>query len=126
MQQDLISTIEPYKPEIEAWQAKLQYLRNENNRLKYRLSVFLSSEKTCRFVEHAESFLNRFVLQDEILAILRHEVYMHENKDESLGYEEKQRSLGREMLSVEEAFGRLNAEFQKFIEAHPKCFFPEA
>jgi hypothetical protein len=117
--------IENYKQEIEVWQSTLHNLRNENNRLKLRLSEFLRSEKTCRFVEQAESFLNRFVLQDEVLVILRHEVYMFEKICDSPGGDDcvkKHHQLGAEILSVEEEFGRLRAAFQKFMEAHPKCF----
>jgi hypothetical protein len=125
MQQNNAVIIEPYKQKIESWQANLRNLRNENNRLKFRLSEFLRSEKTCRFVEQAESFLNRFVLQDETLVILRHEVYMHEKQCQSFSgeeFESKHRTLGLEMSSVEEEFSRLSNGFQKFMEAHPKCF----
>jgi hypothetical protein len=124
MQQINIDAVESYRQEIESWQSKLRYLRNENNRLKLRLSAFLQSEKTCRFVEQAEGFLNSFVLQDETLAILRHEVYTHAHCSAGDESEAKHRKLGLEMLSVEEEFGRLSAGFQKFMEAHPKCFLP--
>lgn len=60
--------------ECETWKRQLGFIREENVRLKTRLSEILKDGVDNDLLEGLESFQTRFLREDEVIGLLRNEV----------------------------------------------------
>ncbi len=56
--------------EHESWQRTIEFLRQENALLKYRLSEMVDNNEENNFLQIAEYFQNELLLKDDMLKIL--------------------------------------------------------
>ncbi|MEO5909023.1 MAG: hypothetical protein ABIR50_11640, partial [Ginsengibacter sp.] len=56
--------------EHESWQRTIEFLRQENALLKYRLSEMVDNNEENNFLQIAEYFQNELLIKDDMLKIL--------------------------------------------------------
>lgn len=110
--------------ESDTWKRCLQFVQEENNRLKNRLSEVLKSETNDDFLERAEYFQNEFLSEDNTVNVLRFSIKELDNLVNREVYEDgailkelvrKQKRLNRDMEKVENHFSHLKSEFNNFL-----------
>jgi|LakMenEpi03Aug12_release.lakeMendotaPanAssembly.Ray.scaffolds.fasta_scaffold264712_2 hypothetical protein len=69
---------EQYHHECLGWLRSIEFFRQENSYLKNRLSEVVDSSSDKVFLAQAEHFQNQFIIKDEFLDELRHDVNEHE------------------------------------------------
>lgn len=113
-----------YRHENEAWKRLLQFIQQENNFLKTRLSQVLQEDTDIEFLEQAEHFQNKFLSEDETVHLLRQDVHEIEHwlgknhlQNEALYPEIQKRikKLSKDMETVERQFHKLKSDFNSFI-----------
>jgi hypothetical protein len=114
-----------YRHESETWKRYLQFIQQENNHLKTRLSQVLQHDTDLDFLERAEIFQNKFLSEDETVHLLRQDVHeiehllIEEVKEGSAVTNELQkkfRKLSRDMETVERQFHKLKSDFNSFVQ----------
>jgi hypothetical protein len=114
-----------YRHESETWKRYLQFIQQENNYLKTRLSQVLQHDTDLDFLERAEIFQNKFLSEDETVHLLRQDVHeiehllIEEVKEGSAVTNELQRKfrkLSRDMEAVERQFHKLKSDFNSFVQ----------
>ena len=86
------STIRQFQRESDSWKQRVEKLLYQNYYLKNQLTERLDEGNTGRaFLEVAEEYLNRFLAQDEIINLIRHDITVYDqllvkgiNVDEAL------------------------------------------
>lgn len=120
----LKKVIAQYRYESETWKRYLQFIQQENNYLKTRLSQVLQNDTDIDFLDRAEIFQNKFLSEDETVHLLRQDVHEIENllsrnynEDDSVPNElvKKFRKLSKDMETVERQFYKLKSDFNTFI-----------
>jgi predicted RNase H-like nuclease (RuvC/YqgF family) len=116
--------ISQYRHESETWKRYLQFIQQENNFLKTRLSQVLQNDTDIEFLERAEIFQNKFLSEDETVHLLRQDVHEMENML-TVNYSEtktmpaelvkKFKKLSRDMETVERQFHKLKTDFNAFV-----------
>ena len=66
------------------WQNKIRFYRDEIKRLNNQLSEMVSKSSPPQTLASVEHFQNQFILQNEVLDIMRHDFKQHENEIESI------------------------------------------
>lgn len=116
--------ISQYRHESETWKRYLQFIQQENNFLKTRLSQVLQNDTDIDFLERAEIFQNKFLSEDETVHLLRQDVHDMEdmltvnyNETETVPAElvKKFKKLSRDMETVERQFHKLKTDFNAFV-----------
>ncbi len=117
-----ISTSDQFHHENKTWSRLLDFFKQENSFLKNRLSEVLDHSADKNFLALAEQFQNKFILKDEFIDELRHDI---NNQDEDLnGSAEKavnsklakrQEKLRNEMEYFENDFNKLKNDFNKYL-----------
>ena len=118
--------LQQFKYERETWSRLLNYLEEENILYKNRIAVILKKDTDNMLIEMIEIFLNKFVLEDAIIAIFRHEISSASKKIPAIengiidksSYEEiviTQNKLRSEIEIIEQQFNRLKFEFNKYM-----------
>jgi len=120
-----ISKSEQFQHENQTWERVLNFFKQENNVLKTRLSVVLDQEIGKDFLALAEQFQNRFILKDEFIGELNHDVndqnrLLRENMangTQSVTGKliKRQDKLRNEMEYLEKDFAFLKNEFNKYL-----------
>lgn len=120
----LKNLLSQYRYESETWKRYLQFIQQENNFLKTRLSQVLQHDTDVEFLERAEQFQNKFLSEDETVHLLRQDVHEIE-KMLLANYAETQAApaellkkfnkLSQDMETVERNFYKLKTEFNSFV-----------
>jgi hypothetical protein len=117
--------LEQFHHENMTWVRSLDFFKQENNFLKNRLSevVDVTSDKT--FLAQAEHFQNQFIIKDEFVDELKHDV----NEQEKIlmekyiktgnGIDEhvirRQKNIREQMEYLEKDFTNLRNEFNNYL-----------
>jgi hypothetical protein len=114
-----------YRHESETWKRYLQFIQQENNHLKTRLSQVLQHDTDLDFLERAEIFQNKFLSEDETVHLLRQDVHeiehllleeVKEGSTVTTEVQKKFRKLSRDMETVERQFHKLKSDFNSFVQ----------
>ena len=122
---DMIKAIvEQCSHETETHIRILEHLANENIYLRKRLTAILQRSINPEFLEKAEYFHQQFILEDEAVKIMRHDVILQEealkgpNADadgQLSAIRVTQGKLRREMESIETGFNKLKFDFYRYL-----------
>ncbi len=116
--------IEQFLHENLSWERLLDFFKQENSFLKTRLSRVVDTNTDNGFLALAEQFQNKFILKDDFIDELEHDISEQVNKLEHLKSgkifsEEKiskaQQKLRNEMEYLEKDFTALKNEFNKYL-----------
>lgn len=113
------------------WQNKIRFYRDELKQFNGKLSDVVSRGTNVESLTSVEHFQNQFILQNEVLDIMRHEFKQHENDIEALQNAERPAvSLSanhinqREKLQhFEKLFHELRNEFGNFLNKAEQVAF---
>ena len=106
-----------FKQEHKAWQTSLEFFKQENALLKYRLSEMVDHNEEHGFLLMAEYFQNELLLKDELLNKLLkdlHELQSAEKFSEKII--SRQNKLRNEILQAENKFLHLYNEFNERMQ----------
>ena len=110
--------------ECTAWERLLDFFKQENSYLKIRLSEVLDNKTDKDFLALAEHFQNQFILKDEFIDEMLHDVREQEKNlhilaEKKATIEErlikKQQKIRNEMEFLEKDFNRMKNEFNKYL-----------
>ena len=110
--------------ECTAWERLLDFFMQENSYLKTRLSEVLDNKTDKDFLALAEHFQNQFILKDEFVDEMLHDVREQEKNlnilaEKKATIEErlikKQQKIRNEMEFLEKDFNRMKNEFNKYL-----------
>jgi hypothetical protein len=117
-----ISKPEQFLHENRTWSRLLEFFKQENTFLKNRLAEVVDHRTDKEFLAFAEHFQNKFIIKDEFIDELRHDVNTQEmNLDKTNTGEagqkiiKKQEKLRNEMEYFEKDFANLKNEFNKYL-----------
>lgn len=108
-----------------AWLRSIDFFRQENSYLKNRLAEVVDSSSDMNFLAQAEHFQNQFIIKDEFLDELRHDVHQQERSlaegsrkmngvmDENTCL--RQRNLRDQMDYLERDFSELRNKFNQYL-----------
>lgn len=107
--------------EYNSWKRKLEFFKQENALLKYRLSEMVDSYEGTSFLQIAEYFQNELLLKDEGLNKLTTSLQEFVNDGEEVRNQErheeeliaKQNELRKKFLKFEKTFLSLSNEFNE-------------
>ena len=124
-----ITISKPYQfyHENKTWERILDFFLQENTFLKNRLSEVVDQNNDKEFLALAEQFQNRFILKDEFINEIRHDIINQKTglkQYEQVGkpiFESKhikmQHKLRNEMEYLEKDFIQLKNEFNKYLSS---------
>ena len=117
-----ISNSDQFNHENKTWKRLLEFFKQENIFLKNRLAEVLDNNIDKEFLALAEQFQNKFILKDEFIDELGHDINI---LDRDLRHKEKcmpddklikkQEKLRNEMEYFEKDFCQLKNEFNKYL-----------
>ena len=117
--------LEQFHHENMTWLRSIDFFRQENSHLKTRLAEVVDSTSDKEFLAQAEHFQNQFIIKDEFLDELRHDVNEQErsvvekNKGRDLYIDEffktRQQHLRGQMEYLEKEFTSLRNEFNHYL-----------
>ena len=120
--------LQQLKFEADALKRLLTFMMEENVYLKNRISEILKNAFENKILEKIEIFQNRFIMEDELVGLLRNDVaeldkllHAQELKADKMVVEDitrKIRKLSYNMENTESQFMRLKAEFNNFLLDH--------
>ena len=120
-----ISKPEQFQHENNTWSRLLDFFKQENTFLKNRLAEVVDHRTDKEILALAEHFQNQFIIKDEFMDELRHDIneidtvlkmpvgsvkIMLDKKTEA-----KQNKLRNEMAYLEKNFTQLKNEFNKYL-----------
>lgn len=119
-----ISKPEQFLHENKTWNRLLEFFKQENAFLKNRLAEVVDHRTDKEFLALAEHFQNKFIIKDEFIDELRHDINTQElgliRKDSELLDSKtlrKQEKLRNEMEYFEKDFTNLKNEFNKYLSS---------
>ncbi len=119
-----ISKPEQFQYENKTWSRLLEFSKQENAVLKNRLAEVVDHRIDKEFLALAEHFQNKFIIKDEYIDELRHDINAQEQelikKDNTLldsKIIKKQERLRNEMEYFEKDFANLKNEFNKYLSS---------
>ena len=108
--------------ENKTWLRLLEFFKQENAVLKNRLAEVLDHKSSKEFLAQAEHFQNLFIIKDEFIDELRHDVNgqvqsLSGSERSSLDQKtiKKQEKLRNEMEYMETDFSKLKNEFNRYL-----------
>jgi hypoxanthine-guanine phosphoribosyltransferase len=113
-----------YPHESETWKRYLQFIQQENNHLKTRLSQVLQHDTDEEFLERAEYFQSKFIAEDDTVNMLRqdiHEIDQMLTKDKVeegsiiKELQKKLKKMNKDMEIVERQFNKLKTDFNTYL-----------
>jgi len=118
--------LDQYRHEYMTWKRMLEFFKQENAFLKTRLSEVVDRNTDREFLALAEHFQNQFIIKDEFMDELRHDVNELEsitnvitgaqkNTAPDKKIETKQNKLRNEIEYLEKNFTQLKNEFNKYL-----------
>lgn len=119
-----ISRPEQFLHENKTWNRLLEFFKQENAFLKMRLAEVVDHRTDKEFLTLAEQFQNKFIIKDEYIDELRHDVTLQqqglnrkENELPDSDTLKKQEKLRNEMEYFEKDFTKLKNEFNKYLSS---------
>lgn len=119
-----ISKPDQFHHENKTWSRLLEFFKQENTILKNRLSEVVDHSSEKDFLALAEQFQNKFILKDEYIDELRHDINLQEmdlinNKHRLVDNKllKRQETMRNEMEYFEKDFNQLKNEFNKYLSA---------
>ncbi|MEO7308214.1 MAG: hypothetical protein ABIR78_12960 [Ferruginibacter sp.] len=119
-----ISKPDQFHHENKTWGRLLEFFKQENTFLKNRLSEVVDPSTDKDFLALAEQFQNKFILKDEYIDELRHDINAQDmdllnNKNSIVDNKllKRQEKLRNEMEYFEKDFSRLRNDFNKYLSA---------
>lgn len=119
-----ISNPDQFLHENKTWKRLLEFFKQENSFLKTRLAEVVDQRTDKEFLALAEHFQNKFIVKDEYIDELRHDINIQEEtliqKDGSLTDSKtikRQEKLRNEMEYFEKDFSNLRNEFNKYLSS---------
>lgn len=119
-----ISKPDQFLHENKTWKRLLEFFKQENSFLKTRLAEVLDHRTDKEFLALAEHFQNKFIVKDEYIDELRHDINIQEealikkNSDLTDSKTVKnQEKLRNEMEYFENDFSKLKNEFNKYLSS---------
>ncbi|MGB4845198.1 MAG: hypothetical protein WBP16_12095 [Ferruginibacter sp.] len=119
-----ITKPDQFHHENKTWTRLLEFFKQENTFLKNRLSEVVDHRTDKEFLALAEQFQNKFILKDEYISELRHDINAQNNdllnasdivSHNKLG--KRQEKLRNEMEYFEKDFNSLRNEFNKYLSS---------
>jgi hypothetical protein len=117
--------LKQYHHENLTWVRSLEFFKQENSFLKNRLSEVVDITSDREVLAQAEHFQNQFIIKDEFLDQLRHDVHEQERilteKYVRTGngvddyVSNRQRKLREQMEYLERDFSSLRNEFNRYL-----------
>ena len=110
--------------ESDTWKRHLQFIQQENNYLKTRLSQVLQQDTDEDFLERAEFFQNKFIAEDDTVNMLRQDIHEIDQMLEKDKVEEssiikdlqkKLKKMNKDMEIVERQFNKLKTDFNTYL-----------
>jgi hypothetical protein len=124
--------LDQYQHETMMWVRSLEFFKSENSYLKNRLSEVVDKSSNKYFLAQAEHFQNQFIIKDEFIDELKHDINEQNRKvknvsklvglniDEIVGkYTEIQDKLREQIAYLEKDFSQLRNEFQEYLFKRP-------
>ena len=124
--------MDQYQHETSMWARSLDFFKQENNYLKNRLSEVVDKTSDKYFLAQAEHFQNQFIIKDEFIDELKHDVneQLRHLKTQTVRintlmldieekYTERQDNLREQMIYLEKDFTTLRNEFQAYLNRRP-------
>jgi hypothetical protein len=110
-----------FKHEHKAWERSLEFFRQENTLLKYRLSEIVDHNEEKRFIQLAEHFQNELLRKDEKIDNLMKELQgfsggFNEATDGNMAYSKvmaAQENFRNQVLQLEKEFLLLSKDFNE-------------
>ena len=119
-----ISKPEQFQHENNTWNRLLDFFKQENTFLKNRLAEVVDHRTDKEFLALAEHFQNQFIIKDEFIDELRHDVNIQAqallNKDQGMPDQKTikmHEKLRNEMEYFEKDFANLKNEFNKYLSS---------
>lgn len=119
-----LSKPEQFHHENKTWSRLLDFFKQENTFLKNRLAEVVDYSVDKEFLALAEQFQNRFILKDEYIDELRHDINSQELELINLNHNligskliRQQEKLRNEMEYFEKDFTELKNEFNKHLSS---------
>lgn len=119
-----ITKPDQFHHENKTWTRLLEFFKQENTFLKNRLSEVVDHRTDKEFLALAEQFQNKFVIKDEYINELRHDINLQDvellnSSDIMLNNRlcNKQEKLRNEMEYFEKDFTDLKNEFNKYLSS---------
>lgn len=119
-----LSKPEQFHHENKTWSRLLDFFKQENTFLKTRLAEVVDYSVDKEFLALAEQFQNRFILKDEYIDELRHDINLQELELINLNHNlignkliRQQEKLRNEMEYFEKDFTELKNEFNKHLSS---------
>lgn len=120
-----ISKAEQFHHENKTWERSLDFFKQENSYLKMRLAEVVDQVTDNSFLALAEQYQNQFILKDEFMQELQHDIHEQEAtlkkgflKDDPAPEAKtikRQEKLRNEIEYLEKDFARLRNEFNKYL-----------
>jgi FtsZ-binding cell division protein ZapB len=119
--------LEQFQDEAGMWLRTLDFIKQENNFLKNRLSAVVDNQSDKSFLAQAEHFQNQFIIKDEFIDELKHDVneqirdvkiYGMKNAElngHAKSFSNMQDNLRDQMTYLEKEFTSLRNEFYAFL-----------
>jgi hypothetical protein len=113
-----------FRHESDTWKRYLQFIQQENNHLKTRLSQVLQHDTDEQFLERAEYFQSKFIAEDDTVNMLRQDIHELDNMltkempEEASTVKELQKKLKKmhkDMEIVERQFNKLKSDFNLYL-----------
>lgn len=117
------SKLEHYQHEFQTWERMLDFFKQENSFLKTRLSEVLDQKIDKEFLANAEHFQNKFIIQDEFMDELKHDIRevkgIFEKNITAIGLdkvtENKYKRLRNEIEYLEKSFSSVKNDFNDYL-----------
>lgn len=118
--------LDQFQHEGLTWVRSLEFLKIENAHLKNRLSQVVDKTSDKYFLAHAEHFQNQFIIKDEFIDELKHDVneqvgfiveYSKKHDESPQEFEIRQEKLRDQMQYLEKDFSALRGEFYGYLTA---------
>lgn len=124
MSPEKISKPDQFHHENKTWSRMIEFFKQENIILKNRLSEVVDHSSDKEFLALAEQFQNKFILKDDYIDELRHDINSQDmnlinstNILLDIKLLKRQEKLRNEMEYFEKDFNQLRNEFNKYLSA---------
>jgi predicted nucleic acid-binding Zn-ribbon protein len=113
-----------FRHESDTWKRYLQFIQQENNHLKTRLSQVLQHDTDEQFLERAEYFQSKFIAEDDTVNMLRQDIHeldtmlskeIPEDANTVKELQKKLKKMNKDMEIVERQFSKLKSDFNLYL-----------
>jgi hypothetical protein len=113
-----------FRHESDTWKRYLQFIQQENNHLKTRLSQVLQHDTDEQFLERAEYFQSKFIAEDDTVNMLRQDIHeldnmltkeMPEDANTIKELQKRLKKMHKDMEIVERQFNKLKSDFNGYL-----------